>query len=87
MPGNGPGCTDPDNITEPENCQNQSVVIAAWGSETNVNEDEDSTNLDIFITRTPDKADSWEPVESVLMSIVLDRIAEQPLRADQQDEE
>jgi hypothetical protein len=66
MPGNGPGCTDPDNITKPENCQNQSVVIAAWGSETNVNEGEDSSKLDIFITRTPDNAGTWEPVKSVV---------------------
>ena len=66
MPGNGPGCTDPDNITVPENCQNQDIVIAAWGSETNVSEGETSENLDIYITRTVDKAATWEPVTALV---------------------
>lgn len=61
MPGNGPGCTDPNNITNPENCQNQNVVIAAWGTETNVYAGENSENLDIYITRTVDKGATWEP--------------------------
>lgn len=66
MPGNGPGCTDPTNITNPENCQNKSVVIAAWGTETNVYENTvASENLDIFITRTVDKFTNWEPVVSL----------------------
>lgn len=66
MPGNGPGCTDPANITNPENCQNKSVVIAAWGTETNVYENTvASENLDIFITRTVDKFTNWEPVVSL----------------------
>jgi len=65
MPGNGPGCTDPDNITIPENCQNQDVVIAAWGTETNVYQGETSNNLDIYITRTVDKAVTWEPVRVI----------------------
>lgn len=63
MPGNGPGCTDPDNITNPENCQNKSVLIAAWGTETNVYQHIGSReNLDIFITRTTDKAAHFEPL-------------------------
>ena len=66
MPGNGPGCTDPANITNLENCQNKSVVIAAWGTETNVYAGAgNSENLDIFITRTVDKAANWEPVVSL----------------------
>jgi uncharacterized repeat protein (TIGR01451 family) len=63
MPGNGPGCTNPSNITNPENCQNKSVVIAAWGTETNVYEHiGGAENLDLFITRTTDKAAHFEPV-------------------------
>jgi hypothetical protein len=65
MPGNGPGCTDPDNITNPENCQDQNVVIAAWGTETNVYEGTSSKNLDIYITRTVDKGATWEPFRVV----------------------
>jgi hypothetical protein len=63
MPGNQPGCTDPDNITNPENCQNKNVLVAAWGTETNVYEHiGGSENLDIYITRTTDKAAHWEPL-------------------------
>lgn len=62
-PGNGPGCTDPDNISNPENCQDKNVVIAAWGTETNVYEHlGGSENLDIYFTRTTDKAAHWEPL-------------------------
>jgi len=63
MPGNGPGCVDPLNITDPEDCQNKNVVLAAWGTETNVYEHiGGSENLDIYITRTTDKAAHWEPI-------------------------
>lgn len=66
MPGNGPGCTDPNNITNPENCQNNNVLIAAWGTETNVYEHiGGSENLDLYITRTTDKAAHWEPFASL----------------------
>lgn len=63
MPGNGPGCTDPANITRPENCQNKNVLVAAWGTETNVYDHiGGSENLDVYITRTTDRAAHWEPV-------------------------
>ena len=63
MPGNGPGCTDPDNITEPENCQNKSILVAAWGTESDIfSASGDSENLDIYLTRSVDKAETWEPV-------------------------
>jgi hypothetical protein len=69
MPGNGPGCpdpTDPTTITNPEDCQDKSVILAAWGSETNVYDNAGSSeNLDIYITRTVDKAESWEPIRVI----------------------
>jgi hypothetical protein len=66
MPGNGPGCSDPNNITNPEDCQNKSVLIAAWGTETNPPADTGvSENLDIYITRSVDKAETWEPVKAI----------------------
>ena len=65
-PGNQPGCTDPDNITNPENCQNKNVVIAAWGTETNVYEHiGGSENLDVYLTRTTDKTAHWEPITNL----------------------
>ena len=70
MPGNGPGCTDPDNITRPENCQNKSVLLAAWGTETNVYEHiGGAENLDVYLTRTTNKGSYWEPLVALASGI------------------
>ena len=62
-PGNGPGCADPQAPTDPRDCQNKNVVLAAWGTETNVYANTVSPeNLDIFVTRTTDQAATFEPV-------------------------
>ena len=62
-PGNGPGCADPQAPTDPRDCQNPDVLVAAWGTETNVNPNIASpTNLDIYLTRTTNQAQSFEPV-------------------------
>jgi len=66
MPGNGPGCTDPANITDPENCQNKSVLIAAWGVESNVYDHiGGAVDGDIYYTRTRDKGESYSPTTVV----------------------
>lgn len=60
MPGNGPGCTDPDNITNPENCQDKSTFLVAWGVETNVYAHVGgSEEGDIYYTRTNDKGATY----------------------------
>lgn len=62
-PGDGPGCADPTAPTNPSDCQNSDVLVAAWGTETNVNTTIASPqNLDIYLTRTTDQAASFEPV-------------------------
>ncbi|MGD8925502.1 MAG: choice-of-anchor O protein [Thioalkalispiraceae bacterium] len=62
-PGNRAGCVDPQAPTDPRDCQNKNVVVAAWGTETNVSANTVSAeNLDIFVTRTTDQAASFEPV-------------------------
>ncbi len=62
MPGNGPNCADPANPVDPEECQNASTLIAAWGTETNVYEHVGgAVDLEIYYTRTTDKAASFEP--------------------------
>jgi len=59
MPGNGPGCltpADPTTITNPENCQDKSTFLVAWGVETNVYAHVGgSEEGDIYYTRTKDK--------------------------------
>lgn len=62
-PGSGPGCSNPAAPTDPRDCQNPDVVVAAWGTETNVySHIGGAVNLDIFITRTTNQAQSFEPV-------------------------
>ncbi len=62
-PGNGPGCSDPKNPTNPQDCQNKNTFYAAWGTETNVYDYlGGAKDLDIFITRTTDNATTFEPV-------------------------
>ena len=60
MPGNGPGCTDPANITNEENCQDKSTFLVAWGVETNVYAHVGgSEEGDIYYTRTNDKGANY----------------------------
>ena len=69
MPGNGPGCltpANPDSITNPENCQDKSTLLVAWGVETNSYEHiGGSVEGDIFYTRTNDKAETFNGISVV----------------------
>ncbi len=81
MMGNGPGCTDPGNITNPENCQDKSVLIAAWGVESNVYDlIGGAVDGDIYYTRTRDKGESYTPT-TVVEGIGSSYRAESQLRA------
>jgi hypothetical protein len=62
-PGNGPGCVNPSAPTDPRDCQNPNILVAAWGTETNVySHIGGAKNLDIYMTRSTDQARSFEPV-------------------------
>lgn len=72
-PGTGMGCTDPENIKYPENCQNKSTFIVAWGTETNVYSHVDkSVEGDISYTRTTDKGVTFEEPAVLVPGIVVD---------------
>jgi len=78
MPGNGPGCTDPANITNHENCQAKGTLLVAWGEETNVySHIGGSVEGDIYYTRTTDKGISYEPIEVVADGIDHNRYESQ----------
>jgi len=63
MPGSGPGCADPASPADPEDCQHKGTLVAAWGTETNVYDHiGGAQDLEIYFTRTTDKAASFEPV-------------------------
>ncbi len=63
MPGSGPGCADPANPADPAQCQDKGTLVAAWGTETNVYDHVGGArDLEIYFTRTTDKAASFEPV-------------------------
>lgn len=62
-PGNGPGCSDPSAPTDPRDCQNANILVAAWGTETNVTSSTGTPeNLDIYLTRSTNQAYTFEPV-------------------------
>ncbi len=62
-PGNGPGCADPQAPTDPRDCQDPLVLVAAWGTETNVYANAgNAQNLDIYLTRSTNQTQSFEPV-------------------------
>lgn len=62
-PGSGPKCADTDNPVDARDCQNKAVVLAAWGTETNVYSHlGGAVHLNIYVTRTGDKLASLEPV-------------------------
>jgi len=66
MPGNGPGCTDPANITNHENCQKTERLVIAWGMASNGYEHiGDAEEFDIHYTRTNDKGETFEPITVV----------------------
>jgi hypothetical protein len=81
MQGNGPGCKDTANPTNPEDCQNKSVLLAAWGVESNVYDTiGGSTDGDIYYTRTKDKGLTYlEP--SAVEGIGINNRAESQLRS------
>lgn len=63
-PGNGPGCTDPDNPATPEDCQAKGVFYVAWGRETNVSEWTNNTpdSLGLDTTRGEDRGNYYTRV-------------------------
>jgi len=81
MPGNGPGCKDTANPTDPEDCQNMSVLLAAWGVESTVYyQISGSVDGDIIYTRTKDKGLTYlEP--SVVEGRGINNRAESQLRS------
>ena len=84
MPGNGPGCltpAEPDSITNPENCQDKSTLLVAWGVETNSYEHiGGSVEGDIYYTRTNDKAETFNGI-SVVDGIGISNRFESQLRS------
>jgi uncharacterized repeat protein (TIGR01451 family) len=67
---NGPGCPTGDpadpTTTLAEDCKNSSVFYVGWGTETNVPEEiGGAVDLDIHLTRTTDKGDTFEPIQTI----------------------
>jgi hypothetical protein len=80
MPGNGPGCIDPDNITNTENCQNKARLLIAWGMAENSYEHLDAgEEFDIHYTRTNDKGETFEDI-TVVEGIGINNRYESQLR-------
>ena len=57
MPGNGPGCADPANPTDPGDCQAKGTLVAVWGTAKNVYEHiGGAVDYEIYYRRSTDKA-------------------------------
>jgi hypothetical protein len=69
MPGNSTGCLTPsvpESITNPENCQDKSALLVAWGVESNVYAHVGgSEEGDVYYTRTKDKGETFNGVAVV----------------------
>ena len=53
-PGNGPGCTDPQNPTDPTDCADPKVAYVGFGTQSNVTNTEEAEDIDIFMAKTQD---------------------------------
>jgi len=66
-PGDGPDCPsgDPESedTTDPTDCSNGNVFLVAFGTETNIYEETDtSDDLDLYVLRSTDKGATFESV-------------------------
>ncbi|MEE4639684.1 MAG: choice-of-anchor O protein [Wenzhouxiangella sp.] len=64
-PGNGPGCSDPLNPTDPADCANPKIAYFGFGTQTNVTNLEEAEDVDIFMGATQDGGLTFSPVQAV----------------------
>jgi hypothetical protein len=70
-PGNGPGCSDPENITNETDCQNPKVMYIGFGLQTNVTNVEVTDDVDIYMGITQNGGLSYSPVQHITAGDVI----------------
>jgi len=75
-PGDGPNCP-----ASPEDCQEASILFAAWGTERKDPVTDEAEDLDIFVTYTVDKGVDFAPEVRIARGDNVNDQAEDQLRA------
>ncbi|MEE4330607.1 MAG: choice-of-anchor O protein, partial [Wenzhouxiangella sp.] len=75
-PGNGPGCSDPLNPTDPTDCANPNIVYFGFGTQTNVTNLEEAEDVDIFMGATQDGGLTFSPVQAVTAGDALNELTD-----------
>lgn len=75
-PGNGPGCADPANPTNPADCRNADIMYFGFGTQTNVTNIEEPEDVDIFMGATQDGGQSYSGVQAITAGDILNDLAD-----------
>lgn len=75
-PGNGPGCADPQNPTDPTDCRNNDIMYFGFGTQTNVTNLEQPEDVDIFMGATQDGGQTFSPIQAITAGDALFGIAD-----------
>jgi hypothetical protein len=69
--GNGPGCADPQNPVDPTDCSNPLILYFGFGTQTNVNNFEQPTDVDIFMGATQDGGQTFSAIQAITAGDIL----------------
>lgn len=75
-PGNGPGCSDPQNPTNPTDCTNPDIVYFGFGTQTNVTNLDVAEDVDIFMGVTQDGGQTFSPIQAITAGDALNDISD-----------
>jgi len=75
-PGNGPGCSDPQNPTDPTDCRNNDIFYFGFGTQTNVTNLETPEDVDIFMGNTQDAGLTFSSIQAITAGDALFGIAD-----------
>jgi len=75
-PGNGPGCADPQNPTDPTDCRNNDIMYFGFGTQTNVTNLELPEDVDIFMGATQDGGQTFSGIQAITAGDALFGIAD-----------
>ena len=70
-PGNGPGCSDPLNITDMTDCQNTNIMYIGFGTQTNVTNIDTTEDVDIYMGVTHNGGRSYSAVQHITAGDVI----------------
>lgn len=69
--GNGPGCSDPNNITNHNDCQNTQIMYIGFGLQTNVTNIDMTDDVDIYMGVTENGGQTFSPMQAITAGDIL----------------